>query len=144
MSHVQPHRSVRWEGVHCTLEVRRPAAGVVVVVFSGMDVGELGNRPFQAMAEDLAANPSVELFIDARCAVAASVAVSNEWSTWLRRNASKLSRIHMLTATRFVQLSADLVRRFAGLEDRMRLYTDADVFDEELAEAVSRRGPFAG
>jgi hypothetical protein len=103
-----------------------------------MDVGELGNRPFQAMAEDLAAHPSVELFIDARCAVAASVAVSNEWSTWLRMNAPRLSRIHMLTATRFVQLSADLVRRFAGLEDRMRLYTDAHVFDEELAEAVAR------
>jgi hypothetical protein len=43
----------------------------------------------------------------------------------------------MLTGSRFVQLSAELVRRFAELGDLMRLYTDPAAFDEALGGAVA-------
>ena len=44
----------------------------------------------------------------------------------------------MLTGSRFVQLTADFVRRFAELGDSMSLYTDGKAFDEALQNAVGR------
>lgn len=34
---------VRFEGIHCTIETKRPARGLVVVSLSGTDAGELGD-----------------------------------------------------------------------------------------------------
>jgi hypothetical protein len=42
----------------------------------------------------------------------------------------------MLTGSRFVQLTADFVRRFAELGDAMLIYTDGVAFDEALASAT--------
>ena len=64
---------------------------------------------------------------------AASIHVSNDWARWLDRRRKSLSRVHMLTGTKFVQLSADLVRRFAGLGETMRIYTDRTAFRDALA-----------
>lgn len=126
------------EGVHCTLRIERPAAGVLVVTLTGTDVGEFGQRPFEALAPSMTLDEPVELFIDARAGRAASLDVTGAWAAWLHAQRDHLRRIHMLTATRFIQLSADLVRRTAGLEDRMRLYTDSVAFGDALQEARRR------
>jgi hypothetical protein len=86
----------------------------VVVTISGSDVGELGDRPFKELDKQLAAGPFA-LFIDARATRGASVDVSNVWARWLRTHRDELTRIHMLTRSRFVQVTADFVRRFAEL-----------------------------
>ena len=43
----------------------------------------------------------------------------------------------MLTGSRFIQMSAEFVRKFAGLEDAMRLYTDPATFDGALAHSIA-------
>ncbi len=78
------------------------------------------------------------LFIDARRTQGASVDVSNVWAQWLRRHRDRLQRIHMLTGSRFVQLTADFVRRFAELGDAMLIYTDVDAFTETLEMATEK------
>ena len=130
------------EGVHCVLTIERPRPGVVVVTFSGTDVGEFGDRPFRQLEQGLDSRRPLDLFIDARAGKSASIDVSSEWAQWLRDHRDHLRCVHMLTATRFIQLSADLVRRYAGLEDRMRLYTSPVAFAEALL-VVGRadRGP---
>jgi len=127
---------VRFEGVHCTMAVRRPSAGVVVLVIEGSDAGELGDAPFRELDKDLSGPAPVELFVDARGTKGATVDVSNEWAQWLRAHRAQLKGLHMLTGTRYVQLTADLVRRFAELE-MMRVYTDPAAFDEALAAAMA-------
>ena len=42
---------------------------------------------------------------------------------------AQLRVIHFLTASRFIQLSADFVRKFAELGEHMRIYTEASAFD---------------
>ena len=42
----------------------------------------------------------------------------------------------MLTGSRFVQMTADFVRRFADLGDAMLIYTEPSVFDETLESAL--------
>lgn len=132
-----PNRA--FEGVHCTLRVDRPREGVVTVTISGSDVGEFADAPFQELAPDVAAG-QLELFIDAREARGATVDVSNDWAQWMRSQRARFRQIHMLTASRFVEVTADFVRRFAELGSLMRIYTDPVAFDDALASAVGGKG----
>jgi hypothetical protein len=120
-----------FEGRHSTLTIGRPVAHVVVVTISGRDAGEHGGAPLAALDDELRTGPYA-LFVDARRTLGASVDVSNIWAQWLRAHRDQLHSIHMLTGSRFVQLTADFVRRFAELGDTMRIYTDGIAFDEAL------------
>jgi hypothetical protein len=126
-----------FEGLHSSLTISRPAPHVVVVAISGRDAGEHGDGPLRALDDELTRG-SYSLFVDARRTQGASVDVSNVWAQWLRTHRDHLQQIHMLTGSRFVQLTADFVRRFAELGDAMRIYTDGEAFDEALA-ATTRR-----
>jgi hypothetical protein len=127
----------RFEGLHSTITLDRPVSHVVVMTISGRDAGEHGNGPQGALDEMLRDGPYA-LFIDARDTRGASVDVSNLWAQWLRAHRDRLHAIHMLTGSKFVQLTADFVRRFAELGDAMRVYTDGAAFDEELRTATRR------
>jgi hypothetical protein len=63
----------------------------------------------------------------------ASIDVSGEWALWPAAHKVQLREIRMLTGSRFVEVTADFVRRFADLEGVMRIYTEAAAFDAELA-----------
>jgi hypothetical protein len=127
---------VQLRGEHCTIVIRRPARGVVLVAFTGNDVGELGERPFEELAADVAGPGPIELFIDARGGVAASMDVSSEWAFWLGRHRRSFRHVSMLTGSRFIQLSASFVRKFADLGELMRLYTDPAAFEGALSNAI--------
>ena len=126
-----------FEGQHTTLVLTRPVPHVVVLKISGRDVGEAGNAPLRALDEELAQGPFA-LFIDARKTLGAAIDVSNVWAQWLRTNRDRLHQIHMLTGSRFIQLTADFVRRFAELGDAMLIYTDGAAFDEALRTQTVR------
>jgi hypothetical protein len=123
-----------YEGIHCRLAVEAPAAGIVVVRLTGWDVGEFGAAPMHEIDRHM--QPGLQLFIDARQVRGATVDVSNDWALWLRANRERLAHISMLTGGPFVQLTAKFVRRFAGLDDVMRVYTEASAFDAALAAAI--------
>jgi hypothetical protein len=128
-----------FRGAHCTLGIRRPSDGVVVVSLAGNDVGEFGDGPFKELEPDVraAAAGSLELFIDARSGVAASMDVSGEWAIWLGTHKRSFRHVSMLTGSRFIQLSAGFVRKFADMGELMRLYTDPAAFEGALASAIA-------
>jgi hypothetical protein len=128
--------TVEHEGVHCGLIIKRPAPGIAVVVLSGTDTGEFADFPMRELAKDLARFGSIELFIDARAVRGASVQVSSEWALWMNTHCLQLQQISMLTGSRYIQITADFVRRFAGLMDRMKIFTDPTGFDESLLSSV--------
>lgn len=80
---------------------------------------------------------AIELYIDARHTKGASTEVSSDWALWLKAHRSHFQHISMLTGSRFIQVTAGFVRSFSGLEDIMRIYTDAEAFDEALAASVA-------
>ncbi len=127
----------RWEGVHCTFSVARPAPGIVVLTISGHDVGEFGDRPRRALEEVLLQDDAIELFVDARGTEGVSIDVSGEWAQWLDAQRARCTRVTMLTGSRFIEITAAFVRRFAALGDIMRVYADAAAFDQALADAVA-------
>jgi hypothetical protein len=130
--------AVVYEGRDFRLGIERPAPGIVVVRLSGIDAGEFGDDPLAELDRDLAADRLVELFVDARDVRGATLDVSRLWSDWLHKNRARFKRVTMLTGSRFIELTADFVRRYAGLEEIMHLHTDAGPFDAALGAAIDR------
>jgi hypothetical protein len=127
---------VQYEGVHCTLTIRRPARGVVFAIFKGPDVGEFGDKPFAELAKDLAGGLPLELFIDASECLGPTIDVSNNWAQWMLSNRNQLHRINLLCGSRYVEMTVNFVRRFTQFGERMRLYTERDAFYQALSAAV--------
>ena len=46
------------------------------------------------------------------------MAVSGDWAHWLKAHDPVLASITMLTGSRFIQMTAEFVRRFVKLEAR--------------------------
>lgn len=78
----------------------------------------------------------IQLFIDARRVRGASIEVSGDWAKWLGAHKTNLRRVSMLPGSRFIELTAEFVRRFSELRGIMRIYTDPGAFDMDLAESV--------
>ena len=126
------HPLVTFDGVHCSIILRRPTERVVILEIQGRDTGELGDAPFKELAKDLEVG-RLDLFIDARKTLGAGLDVSGQWAQWLRTNKGRFRRVSMLTGSRFVQLTAEFVRRFAEMGDTMNVYTDAASFETALS-----------
>jgi hypothetical protein len=124
------------DGVHCAFNIKRYPANVVMLTISGTDIGEFGSRPMLVLKECLTDGKPVQLFIDAREVRGASISVSAEWAVWLRAQKVNLRSISMLTGSRYVEITADFVRRFAELESIMRVYKEPVAFDAAVAEAL--------
>ncbi|HEY4016864.1 MAG TPA: hypothetical protein VGM06_26205 [Polyangiaceae bacterium] len=127
----------QFDGFTSSLTIERRSLGVVVLTITGRDIGEHGDGPLEELDLEAAKAP-FSLFIDASKTRGASVDVSDVWAQWLRKNRDRLHRIHMLTGSRFVRLTADFVRRFADLGDAMFIYTDGRAFEEALDLATRR------
>ena len=104
---------------------------------AGWDTGEFGNAAMKEIARDFASNIPLQFFVDARNVKGATIDVSNDWALWLRANRARFAHVSMLTGSPFVQLTAKFVQRFAGLDDLMRIYTDARAFDAALEKSGS-------
>jgi len=127
---------IRYEGIHCDLVLERYPNRTVVLRINGTDIGEFGEAPMKALEDWLAASAPADLYIDARDVRGASIEVSGEWASWLSTHRQHLKSVTMLTGSRFIQITAEFVRRFASLEGLMRICTEPAVFDRALADAV--------
>ena len=127
-----------WEALHCTFAVARPARGIAVLRITGHDVGELGAAPMRALERQIIEDGTVDLFIDARDAEAASIEVSGAWAHWLAANRHHCRQVRMLTGSRFIAVTARFVRRFADLVAIMQIDCDPAAFERALGAAVLR------
>jgi hypothetical protein len=127
--------SVRFEGVHCSITLEEPAASVILMRISGTDTGELGDAPMRALDSWLASSGPAKLFIDARAVRGASIDVSSEWAAWLSQHRDQLQSITMLTGSKFIQITAEFVRRFADLNGLMWVCMEPAVFDLAIEQA---------
>lgn len=129
-------RELRYEGIHCHLTLEHPAPHIIVLRISGSDVGEFGDAPMQALDSWLRDAAPAQFFIDARDVRGASIEVSGDWARWLGANRDSLSSVTMLTGSRFIQMTAEFVRRFAALQGLMQICTEPAVFDFALNSAL--------
>lgn len=127
------------EGLHGAMEIARPAPGIVILTISGNDVGEFGDLPFRELTRELKKCRSkrlLDLYVDARETNGATINVSAEWAVWLFHHRAELRQVTMLTGSRFIQVTANFVRRFAGMGGAMTVTSDATSFEAILAKAI--------
>ena len=133
----QASREMRFDGIHCTLTIQKFPSEVVILKIAGTDIGEFGNAPMLELKQCLTGVDPIRLFIDARDVRGASIDVSGEWAGWLQAHKAHLRDISMLTGSRFVEVTADFVRRFADLQGIMKIYTEPAAFDAALTESLA-------
>ncbi len=126
----------RFEGLHSATTVVRLGVGCLLLVIEGRDVGELGTVTFDTLDRELERAGRLWLFVDARNAPSASIAVSAAWAGWLTKRRDRLERLEMLVSTRFVEMTAELVRRFAELDEQMRVTSDPVAFESGVYRAL--------
>jgi len=131
-------QEIRFDGIHCNLAIERLANRVVLVRISGTDIGEFGDAPMRALDDWLNGSSPVHFFIDARDVRGASIEVSGDWANWLSARKPVLESVTMLTGSRFIQITAEFVRRFASLEGSMWICNDALVFEHALLGATQQ------
>jgi len=129
---------LEFEGVHCRLLIKKLPNAVLLIRISGTDTGEFGDAPMHALNQWLADDGPVKLFIDARDVRGASIDVSSEWAAWLNNHKDSLIDVTMLTGSRLIRITADFVRRYAGLDGLMWICTEAAVFDLALSQAQAQ------
>jgi hypothetical protein len=130
-------QEVCYEGIRCDLRIERLSEGVVVLRISGTDVGEFGAAPMRTLNDWLDRSGKIDFFIDAREVRGASISVSAEWASWLNSHKEVLRTVTMIPGSRFVQMTAEFVRRFTSLEGVMKICREPGVFDQALAEALA-------
>jgi hypothetical protein len=129
--------ATRIEGTSCSIAIDRVAAHVLLVRIEGHDVGEFGDTPMRCLDAALPEAHASSLFLDTRQVRGVTMNVSAAWAQWLAARRSRLASVHMLTASRYVTISAEFVRRFAELEPIMSLYDDARAFEARVVSAIA-------
>ena len=131
-------KSVNFEGAHCAVVLEQFSPSLVLMRLSGTDTGELHDAPMRTLDAWLAESGEVEFFIDARDVRGASIDVSSDWAAWFTANRERFKSITMLTGNKFIQITAEFVRRFAGLNGIMWVCTESKVFDIAFEQAQRR------
>jgi len=128
--------STRLESPACNFLIERRGRRLVHVRIDGHDVGEFRELPMRCIEAFLPDEGLADLFVDARATRGATMAVSNDWSSWLARKRERFAAIHMLAGSRYVLFTAEFVRRFSELEHAMHVYSSAEEFDAALAASM--------
>jgi hypothetical protein len=107
-------KSVTFEGAHCAVELKQFSQSLILMGLSGSDTGELRDAPMRTLDGWLAQAEAVEFFIDARKVRGASIDVSSDWAAWFTAHRERFKSITMLTGNKFIQITAEFVRRLPG------------------------------
>jgi hypothetical protein len=136
---VLPDGSVRVTAGATEFLFTRPTAGVLLVRIAGYDKGQLGTAPLDELSSVLRVAAPIELFIDARNAVGATVRVSEDWTRFLSRHRAELTHVHVLAGSKAVELTVAIARHLSRTDKLIQLYSDPTIFEAQLADACRRR-----
>ncbi len=67
----------------------------------------------------------------------ATMNARSNWAEWQHVTKTRFQNISMLTASRYVEITADFARRFATLEGIMSVYKEPEIFNAALSQSFS-------
>jgi hypothetical protein len=102
------------------------------------DKGQLGAATLDEISLALKRERPLELFIDAREAVAAAVSVSDDWTRYFSTNRSDFTRVHVLAGSRVVELTVAIAQHLSRTGSLIQIYSDPAIFESRLALACGR------
>ncbi|WNG41190.1 hypothetical protein F0U61_51425 [Archangium violaceum] len=127
---------VRLTGERCSYTYLRPRPGVVYVRIKGDDRGELGEAPRDELREDLRRYAPLELFFEMDESTGANLPVQDAWTEWFSTNRPALKSVSVLTRSKFMHVSAEIVKLFSRTGELIRVYLDPEAFQEAIQRAA--------
>ncbi|HUQ52415.1 MAG TPA: hypothetical protein VM692_09350 [Gammaproteobacteria bacterium] len=136
---VQPDGTVRMTAEAAAFQFARPKPDVLVIKITGYDKGQFATAPFDEIGSILRVATPLELFIDARDAVGATVRVSQDWTSFLALHKADLRHVHVLAGSKMVELTVAITRHLSRTGNLLQIYSDPEIFAAQLAAASRRR-----
>jgi hypothetical protein len=131
---VERDGSVSLTAGRCRFVYRRCRAGVLDVTISGVDDGQFGTSTLDELRLALMRDGELEIFIDAREALAPAVSVSEDWTRFFSDNRAQLKRVSVLVGSKVVGLTVAIAQHLSRTGTLIQIYSDAESF-----EAARRR-----
>jgi hypothetical protein len=128
--------SVRLTSERCRFTYQRPRPGVVFLRIEGLDKGEFGSAPMDELREDLRRYAPLELFIEMDVSSGAVLPVQEAWTEWLSGNRSDLKSVSILTNSKFMHFTAEVVKFFSRTGELIRVYFEPQPFEEAFQRAA--------
>jgi hypothetical protein len=128
--------SVRLRSPKCSFTYYRLRPGVVLMRIEGDDGGEFGTATMDELREDLSRYAPVEFFVEMLPTAGAKVTVQEAWTEWFSQNRSALKSVSMLTRSKYMHFTAEVVKLFSRTGELIRVYLEEQPFEEAIARAV--------
>jgi hypothetical protein len=130
-----PDGSTRLTSPRGSFTFARLRAGSFLVSIAGYDDGDFGDAPFEAMQAEIARFRRIELFVDVSAVFGAATSVRESWTDWLRTHHASLSKVHILSGSKFVLLTLSVAKELSRTGDLIRIYSDAQAFAASVAQS---------
>ncbi len=108
--------------------------GALLVRIQGNDRGQLGALVFEELNTELSIAPPLVLFVDTTAAEGAAPGVSEAWTAWFQTNRSRLKEVHILVASKVLDLTINVSKHFSRTGELIQIHSDPSHF-----EAAARR-----
>ena len=132
---LQPDGSVMLTAGACSFHYLRSRPGVIEVTIVGVDSGQFGTSTLDELRLALMREKPIELFMDAREALAPAVAVSRDWTRFFTEHRKDLKRVSILVGSKVLELTIGIAQHLSRTGNLIQIYSDPEVFDAQ------RRGP---
>lgn len=129
-----PDGSLRLRASGLTFLYTRLRPGALLVRIQGDDRGQLGALVFEQLNAELSISPPLALFVDTTAAEGAAPGVSEAWTAWFQTNRPRLKEVHILVASKVVDLTINVSKHFSRTGELIQIHSDASHF-----EAAARR-----
>lgn len=131
---LQPDGSVTLRAGPCSFRYVRPEPGVLEVTISGVDSGQFGTATLDELRLALMRERPIELFMDAREALAPAVAVSQDWTRFFTEHRHDLKRVNVLVGSKVLELTVAIAQHLSRTGNLIQIYSDPEAF------GAARRG----
>ncbi len=128
--------AVRLSSERCSFTYQRPRPGVVFIRIVGNDKGEFGTAPMNELHEDISRYAPIELFFEMDEVTWANLPVQEAWTEWFSHNRPALKSVSILTRSKFMHFTAEVVKLFSRTGELIRVYLDPAPFEEALLRAA--------
>jgi hypothetical protein len=128
--------AVRLASERCSFTYQRPRPGVVFIRIVGNDKGEFGTAPMDELREDLRRYAPIELFFEMDEEAGANMPVQETWTEWFSANRPALKSVSILTHSKYMHFTAEVVKFFSRTGELIRVYLDPAPFEEALLRAA--------
>ena len=132
---LEPDGSVSLTAGRCRFVYRQRRPGVLDVTITGVDDGQFGTSSLDELRLALMRDRQLELFIDAREALAPAVSVSEEWTRFFSDHRRDLKRVSVLVGSKVVELTVAIAQHLSRTGHLIQIYSDPEAFELQRSRA---------